>query len=120
MTTDHNQLELHETTFGNEFLNDQQPILGQDMEINTGLSKSSNRLETRNNRGVEVIPNDLILKQMNNINDITANLGPIIEYAQEPLVSLTEACAPLITTIDNLSVYVQQALKETPNPPPDK
>ncbi|CAF1623881.1 unnamed protein product, partial [Adineta ricciae] len=44
---------------------------------------------------------------------------PILEYADEPLLPLAEACAPLDTILHNLSYYVQLALEETPQEPPD-
>ena len=44
---------------------------------------------------------------------------PILEYADEPLLPLAEACAPLDAILHNLSYYVQLALEETPQDPPD-
>lgn len=46
-------------------------------------------------------------------------LGPIIGYAQQPLLPLSEACAPLMNIVTNLSTYVYFALKETPLNPSD-
>jgi hypothetical protein len=40
-------------------------------------------------------------------------------YAEEPLLPLFKACAPLTDIIHNLSFYVQLALNETPEVPPD-
>lgn len=40
-------------------------------------------------------------------------------YAEEPLLPLSEACAPLTDIILNLSFYVQMALNGTPGVPPD-
>ncbi|CAF0823582.1 unnamed protein product [Rotaria sordida] len=45
--------------------------------------------------------------------------APIIEYAEEPLLPLVDACAPLIDILHDLSVYVNMALEETPEEPPD-
>ena len=45
---------------------------------------------------------------------------PILEYADEPLLPLAEACAPLDAILHNLSYYVQLALEETPQDPPDR
>ncbi len=53
----------------------------------------------------------------NNENDIEKDLGPIIEYAQVPLLPLFKACASLEDILHNLSFYVQMALKETPEEP---
>jgi hypothetical protein len=40
-------------------------------------------------------------------------------YADEPLLPLVKACAPLTNIIHNLSMYVEMALNETPEEPPD-
>jgi hypothetical protein len=55
----------------------------------------------------------------NTMNDIEVDLGPVVGYAEEPLLSLTEACAPLVDIIHDLLVYVQMALDETPAEPLD-
>ena len=52
-------------------------------------------------------------------NDLKSTVHPIIGYANEPLLSLNAACVPLTSIIHNLSVYVQMALNETPDVPPD-
>jgi hypothetical protein len=44
-------------------------------------------------------------------------LGPIIDYAEEPLLSLTEACEPLIGIVDDLYRYVSIAVERTPKKP---
>jgi len=67
---------------------------------------------------------DTAIKEQNQLqtetmNDIKVDLGPIIGYAEEPLLTLIEACAPLIDIIQNLLVYVHMALDETPEEPPD-
>ncbi|CAF5079429.1 unnamed protein product, partial [Rotaria sp. Silwood1] len=46
-------------------------------------------------------------------------LGPIIGYAQEPLLPLADACTPLIPIIFNILHYVSIALKHTPDNPSD-
>jgi hypothetical protein len=56
---------------------------------------------------------------MDNINDFNLDLSPIVGYADEPLLPLVKACAPLTNTIHDLSIYVQMALNETPEEPPD-
>ena len=43
----------------------------------------------------------------------------IIDYAQEPLLSLVDACVPLLSLINDLSLYIQLALEATPIHPPD-
>jgi hypothetical protein len=56
---------------------------------------------------------------VNMINDIVMEPDPVVGYAEEPLLSLSEACAPLVSIIDDLAVYVQMALDETPREPPN-
>ena len=46
-------------------------------------------------------------------------LSPITGYAQVPLLPLTEACAPLIDTIDDLPAHISTALETTPKEPAD-
>ena len=47
------------------------------------------------------------------------DLGPVMGYAEEPLLPLFKACVPLTDIIHNLSFYVEMALKETSEEPPD-
>jgi hypothetical protein len=42
-----------------------------------------------------------------------------VQYAEESLLPLFKACAPLTDIIHNLSFYVQMALNETPEVPPN-
>ena len=51
---------------------------------------------------------------------ISKALDPIIEYAQEPILSLKDACEPLNNILDDLSKYVSIALESTPAEPADK
>jgi hypothetical protein len=53
------------------------------------------------------------------IKDFETIVSPIAGYSEEPLVSLTEACAPLSELFHNLSFYVQLAVQETSAEPPD-
>ncbi|CAF1151667.1 unnamed protein product [Rotaria sordida] len=46
-------------------------------------------------------------------------VGPVIGYAQEPLLPLADACRPLIPIIFNILVYVSNALENTPDNPLD-
>lgn len=72
----------------------------------------------QSHRIVDVIEEPSVTK-VNNINDIKAGLMPITGYAEEPLLSLSEACSPLINILHDLSLYVQTAVDETPEQPPD-
>jgi hypothetical protein len=46
-------------------------------------------------------------------------LGPIIGYAQETLVPLADACAPLVDIVHDLLTYVSVALEDTSDEPAD-
>ncbi|CAF3805045.1 unnamed protein product [Rotaria sp. Silwood1] len=46
-------------------------------------------------------------------------LGPIIGYAQEPLLSLAKACEPLVSVVDHISGCITEALANTPDDPAD-
>ncbi|CAF4099514.1 unnamed protein product, partial [Rotaria sp. Silwood2] len=46
-------------------------------------------------------------------------VGPIIGYAEEPLLPLADACIPLIPIIFNILAYVSTALEHTPDYPSD-
>jgi hypothetical protein len=56
----------------------------------------------------------------NIVNGIRADHGPIVGYAEEPLLPLAEACASLTNILHDLSFYVQMALNETPEKPSDE
>jgi hypothetical protein len=59
------------------------------------------------------------LKAIDYSNQITTDRHPIVGYAEEPLLPLARACAPLNDVLHNLPLYVQKALDETPETPPD-
>lgn len=80
---------------------------------------TSDGSRTKNRRLVDMIAEGSKLASAKIINDIEANLTPIVEYADEPLLPLLEACAPLTNIIYNLLFYAQLALSETPEQPPD-
>ncbi|CAF3320031.1 unnamed protein product [Rotaria sp. Silwood2] len=65
-----------------------------------------------------------VLEQNKKLTSDTEKHGtdadPIIGYAEEPLLPLTDACAPLNDILYNLSYYVNMALEETPAQPPDE
>jgi hypothetical protein len=88
--------------------------------ISPKQQRSSNSPErTKNPRFVETVSVEHQLPIKNIANDITVDPGPITEYADEPLLPLSKACAPLTDILHNLSFYVQMALDETPEEPPD-
>ncbi|CAF1281372.1 unnamed protein product [Adineta steineri] len=55
----------------------------------------------------------------NIINYIGTNLDPLIEYAEEPLLPLYKACAPLENIIDDLSLYIKLVFDRTLEQAPD-
>jgi hypothetical protein len=74
---------------------------------------------TKNCRVVEVINVKQNLTTADVNIDTKTDLGSIVGYAKEPLLPLARACAPLANIIYNLSFYVQLAINETPEEPPD-
>jgi hypothetical protein len=74
---------------------------------------------TKSHRVVECITEESNSPFMNINNSSNVELGPIVGYAQEPLLPLSKACAPLIDIVKNISFYVQIALDNTPELPPD-
>ena len=74
----------------------------------------------RNNaRIVDVISADGHQTTMEVGINAEADFGPIIGYAEAPLLPLIKACAPLVTLIYKLLFYVQLAMNETPENPPN-
>ena len=82
-------------------------------------SRHSSNTSTRNPRIVEDVSTKTNATTTNITNHIGTNPPPIVGYADEPILPLFKACAPLIDIIHNLSFYVQMALSETPEQPPD-
>lgn len=72
-----------------------------------------------NHRTVDVIAERLYSRPTTVFGDARKNLGPIMGYANEPLLPLAEACAPLVDIIPNLQKYVQAALNKTSEQPPN-
>jgi hypothetical protein len=99
---------------GEELLDQKQGMIAADGSDNT-LDHST----TTDRRATQAVIEEQNLTTTNTINDMIADLGPIIEYAEEPLLPLAEACAPLNDILHDLSSYVQMALDETPAEPPE-
>jgi hypothetical protein len=74
---------------------------------------------TKNHRVVDVAIMEENQRYTETMNNIIADIIPIVGYAEEPLLPLIEACAPLVDIIYNLLFYAQMALEETPEEPPD-
>jgi len=74
----------------------------------------------KNARFTEAVSREENFETKTGITDtIETDPGPIVGYAEEPLLPLKEACAPLSDILRDLSVYVQFALDETPAEPLD-
>ncbi|CAF4146343.1 unnamed protein product, partial [Adineta steineri] len=86
-------------------------------ERQTAIPKEESNIDRNNSNQQE--------KQIteNGAKDITKSDGteisPIVGYSEEPLLPLAQACAPLTDIFHNLVFYVELALKETPEQPPD-
>ena len=66
--------------------------------------------------------NDRMIENLTTMSinaDTDTDLGPIVGYANEPLLPLVKACAPLNSMIYNLWFYVQLALDGTQEQPAD-
>jgi hypothetical protein len=91
----------------------------QETIVTENIGNSNVGTITKNQRMVDVAIIEQNRLDKNTMNDIDADLGPVVGYAEEPLLPLAEACAPLINIIHDMLVYVQMALDETPAEPPN-
>ncbi|CAF1244259.1 unnamed protein product [Rotaria sordida] len=110
MSNNSSQLPLHELPWN---LNEEENIPGKkhlDDSIVNSMSKNYRVVDT-----AAAEENSQTTQKIVNNDDIS--LEPIVEYAQEPLLPLAEACAPLIDIIDDILTYVQLALDDTPDEP---
>ena len=87
--------------------------------VTEGSGNTSGESLTTNRRLVDTVAEESNLASVNVISDSEADRESIVEYANEPLLPLLEACAPLTDKLSNLLFYVQLALSETPEQPPD-
>jgi hypothetical protein len=143
------QLEPAAITLDNRQTNDQQHIVNKDVENESNSLQEFDRphlnmnveeiidqsyvtVVTENSESVpnisqrqysqivEVINEEPNLRTTNIINDTRVDLGPIVGYADEPLLPLSKACSPLNNILHDLSFYVHMALEETLERPPDE
>ena len=102
------------------FLNGRETLdLTQEPVVAENSNDTPNNPITNNRRTVEVVEEQLTLTTSKIINNVETDFGAILGYADEPLLPLVKACAPLTNIILNLSYYVELALNETPEQPPD-
>jgi hypothetical protein len=78
-----------------------------------------NKLYDSTSKPSQAVPMEQNLINTDTINDIATGAGPIIGYANEPLLPLVKACAPLINIVHDILTYVQLSLNETPEQPHD-
>ena len=88
-----------------------EPDQKQATDVTEDSIHQSNVSRTNNCRIVDIIAPEAI--------STVTNLAPIMGYADEPLLPLFKACAPLTHIVHNISTYVQMALNETPEQPSD-
>ena len=99
-------------SYSNLYVDDQKPEMTLIEDANNTIHDSNGNHSQAMAIGKNLIETDMV-------HDIKATAGPIVDYADEPLLPLVKACAPLIGIIHDLSKYVQLALNETPEQPPD-
>lgn len=108
----HTASRLHVTTNAGDVLN--RESIEQENPGNTpGVSLSKNR------RVVDLNIERLISLGTGATDTTGTHLGPVMGYADEPLLPLFKACVPLADIIYNLSVYIEMALNETSEEPSD-
>ncbi len=76
-------------------------------------------LRRRDHRLVETVAATQSLPITGSNNDVQEHLDSIAGYADEPLLPLVEACAPLVNIIHDLLAYVYSVLDETSSEPAD-
>ena len=72
-----------------------------------------------NNEVANNVRKRLVTITENIVENKRADLSPLAEYADEPILPLSKACVPLNSILHNLPFYVQMAIEETPEKPPD-
>jgi hypothetical protein len=89
------------------------PLLMEDVgDRNNNSSRTKHERETETTKDQSQQPTE-------HANDMKEHGEPILEYAEEPLLPLAEACAPLADILHDLFFYTKMALDETPDEPPD-
>ncbi|CAF2926762.1 unnamed protein product, partial [Rotaria sp. Silwood2] len=82
-------------------------------------NEATDNVTSRNRVYVETVTEEINPTIKNDVSEFEKSLSPILGYAEEPLLPLVKACAPLNDILHDLSKYVQLALDETPEEPPD-
>jgi hypothetical protein len=87
--------------------------------VSENSNKAPHKSRIKNFLGRSATTKRSKLKAIDYSNQIVTDRHPVVGYAEEPLLPLTRACAPLNDILHNLTFYVQKALDETPETPPD-
>jgi hypothetical protein len=91
----------------------------EDIIVTVHVDKTTHDSDSKASQIVEAMVIEHNPINMDTINDIQIGAGSVIGYANEPLLPLVKACAPLINIVHDLSTYIQFSLNETPEQPPD-
>ncbi|CAF2988147.1 unnamed protein product, partial [Rotaria sp. Silwood2] len=119
------QYDQTNITIHDEIANDSQQNREEDVDerqetITTeDTNKTTGSVSSRNCVYVEAATEEINPAITNVVNDFEKSLSPTSGYVEEPLLPLVKACAPLKDILHDLSKYVQLALNETPEEPPD-
>ncbi|CAF4581251.1 unnamed protein product [Rotaria sp. Silwood2] len=122
------QFHIHQNSNINEvaIINNHSSVSSNQILLNTYNEETVNQLhlsETITNMATSNIvafERNHRLVSNNDGTDPYRGLKPIIEYADEPLLPLMEACNPLIGIVHDILTYAKRALKETSNKPSDQ
>ncbi|CAF4333472.1 unnamed protein product [Rotaria sp. Silwood2] len=119
------QYDQTNITIHDEIANDSQQNREEDVDerqetITTeDTNETTGNVSSRNCVYVEAATEEINPAITNVVNDFEKSLSPTSGYVEEPLLPLVKACAPLKDILHDLSKYVQLALNETPEEPPD-
>lgn len=111
-----NNVQMVEVSLDGEETLDQKQVVVQ-LDGHTD-NISVNSVEA-NNQFVETVRNESDMNNLDIVENSRVDLSPLAGYADEPILPLSKACAPLTSIIHNLPFYIQRALEETPEKPSD-
>ena len=101
-------------------MNEEEILDQEQLAVTTdSLTTVPNISVTKNCRIVDDTTEETNLKTTNTVNKNIVDVKPVVGYANEPLLPLSKACLPLNSILHNLSFYIQMALDETPEQPPN-
>lgn len=95
------------------------PDQKQETDTNEDSDHARNTSLKHNRRIVDAIDREVTAMVTTVNEDEKIDPLPIVGYADEPLVPLSKACAPLMSLLHDLPHYIQMAIDETADEPPD-